>query len=88
MKVNINIECTPQEARAFFGLPDVTPLNEALVGEMQKRMGENMDAMEPEALMRSWMSYGGEWQKQFMGLMAQAAGGTGGSGGPKGGKDR
>lgn len=85
MKVNINIECTPQEARAFFGLPDVTPLNEALVGEMQKRMGENMDAMEPEALMRSWMSYGGEWQKQFMGLMAQAAGGAGG---PKGGKDR
>ncbi|MGX6649171.1 DUF6489 family protein [Maricaulaceae bacterium MS644] len=85
MKVNINIECTPQEARAFFGLPDVTPLNEALVGEMQKRMGENMDAMEPEALMRSWMSYGGEWQKQFMGLMAQAAGGAGG---PKGDKDR
>lgn len=85
MKVNINIECTPQEARAFFGLPDVTPLNEALVGEMQKRMGENMDAMEPEALMRSWMSYGGEWQKQFMGLMARAAGGAGG---PKGGKDR
>jgi len=77
MKVNIDIECSPQEARAFFGLPDVTPLNEALVAEMQKRMGANMDAMEPEALMRSWMSYGGEWQKQFMGLMAQAAGGTG-----------
>ncbi|MEQ8432721.1 MAG: DUF6489 family protein [Oceanicaulis sp.] len=82
MKVNINIECTPQEARAFFGLPDVTPLNDQLVQEMQKRMGANMDAMEPEALMRSWMSYGGEWQKQFMGLMAQAA-----SGGP-GSKDR
>jgi hypothetical protein len=77
MKVNINIECTPMEARAFFGLPDVTPLNDQLVEEMQKRMGDNMDAMEPEALMRSWMSYGGEWQKQFMGLMAQAASGTG-----------
>jgi len=76
MKVNINIECTPQEARAFFGLPDVTPLNDQLVEEMQKRMGANMDAMEPEALMRSWMSYGGEWQKQFMGLMAQAAKGS------------
>lgn len=75
MKVNINIECTPQEARAFFGLPDVTPLNEALVEEMQSRMSANMEAMEPDALMRSWMSYGGEWQKQFMGLMAKAAGG-------------
>lgn len=75
MKVNINIECTPQEARAFFGLPDVTPLNDQLVEEMKKRMTANMEAMEPEALMRSWMSMGGEWQKQFMGLMSQAASG-------------
>lgn len=73
MKVNINIECTPQEARAFFGLPDVTPLNDQLVEEMKQRMTANMEAMEPEALMRSWMSMGGEWQKQFMGLMSQAA---------------
>ncbi len=69
MKVNINIECTPEEARAFFGLPDVTPLNAQLVEEMQKRLTGNMDAMEPEALMRSWMTMGGEWQKQFMAMM-------------------
>jgi len=73
MKVNINIDCSPQEARAFFGLPDVTPLNEQLVEEMSKRMSANMEAMEPEALMRSWMSFGGEWQKQFMDLMGNAA---------------
>ena len=69
MKVNINIECTPEEARAFFGLPDVTPLNAQLVEEMQKRLAGNMDALEPEALMRSWMTMGGEWQKQFMAMM-------------------
>jgi len=73
MKVNINIECTPDEARAFMGLPDVSTLNEQLVAEMSKRMTGNLDAMEPEALMRNWMSLGGEWQKQMMGLMAQAA---------------
>ncbi|MBI1265209.1 MAG: hypothetical protein GC187_10805 [Alphaproteobacteria bacterium] len=75
MKVNVEIECTPQEARAFFGLPDVTPLNEQLVEEMSKRMSANMEALEPEALMRSWMTFGGEWQKQFMDLMSKAAGG-------------
>lgn len=75
MKVNINIECTPQEARAFFGLPDVAPLNEQLVSEMSRRMSANMEALEPEALMRSWMTMGGEWQKQFMSLMGQAASG-------------
>jgi hypothetical protein len=73
MKVNINIECAPEEARAFMGLPDVSTLNEQLVQEMAKRMTGNLDAMEPEALMRNWMSLGGEWQKQMMGLMAQAA---------------
>lgn len=73
MKVNISIECTPEEARAFMGLPDVSTLNEQLVQEMAKRMTGNLDAMEPEALMRNWMSLGGEWQKQMMGLMAQAA---------------
>lgn len=73
MKVNINIECTPEEARAFMGLPDVSILNEQLVSEMAKRMTGNLDAMEPDALMRNWMSLGGEWQKQMMGLMTQAA---------------
>jgi len=76
MKVTVNIECTPQEARSFFGLPDVTPLNEKLVDEMGKRMSDNLEALGPEALMRSWMTFGGEWQKQFMGLMNQAAGGA------------
>lgn len=82
MKVNINIDCSPQEARAFFGLPDVTPLNEQLVEEMSRRLSSNMEAMEPEALMRSWMSFGGEWQKQFMDLMGKAAAG-GRSGGER-----
>jgi hypothetical protein len=77
MKVNVEIDCTPQEARAFFGLPDVTPLNEQLVEEMGKRMSANMEALEPEALMRGWMTFGGEGQKQVMDLMGKAAGGTG-----------
>lgn len=73
MKVKIDIECTPEEARAFMGLPDVAPLNDQLVEEMKKRLTANMEAMEPETLMRSWMTMGGEWQKQVMGLMSQAA---------------
>jgi Family of unknown function (DUF6489) len=72
MKVNIEIDCTPEEARSFLGLPDVTPLNAGLVEEMTKRMQENVGALEPEALMRNWMSFGGQMQDQFMGLMQQA----------------
>ncbi len=47
MKVTVDIDCTPAEARAFLGLPDVTPLNDAMVAEMQERMKANVAAMQP-----------------------------------------
>ncbi|HEX6859444.1 MAG TPA: DUF6489 family protein [Caulobacteraceae bacterium] len=75
MKLNIEIDCTPAEARAFFGLPDVTAVNEHLVAEMQKRMDANMAALAPEELMKNWMAFGAGAQDQFVKLMQAAAGG-------------
>lgn len=74
MKVKIEIECSPQEARAFLGLPDVTALNKALTEEMQARLKANMAALQPEELMKNWMAFGGQAQEQFMKLMSAAAG--------------
>ncbi|MES2833581.1 MAG: DUF6489 family protein [Pseudomonadota bacterium] len=76
MKMNIEIDCTPAEARAFLGLPDVAPLNEHLVGEMKRRMDENMSAMQPEELMKTWTSFGVQAQDQFRRLMETAVGST------------
>lgn len=78
MKVTIDIECTPVEARAFLGLPDVTALNEHLVKEMQTRMDANMAMLAPEELMKNWMAFGAGAQEQFRKLMAAAASGAGG----------
>ena len=72
MKVNVEVECTPAEARAFLGLPDVTPLNDAMVTEMQKRMEANVAAMQPEELMKTWTSFGLQAQDQFRRLMEAA----------------
>ncbi|MCB1651633.1 MAG: hypothetical protein KDI46_06235 [Alphaproteobacteria bacterium] len=55
MKVNFDIECTPEEARKFLGLPDVAPLQEAMMKEMQARMQEAARSMEPEAIMKTWL---------------------------------
>jgi hypothetical protein len=79
MKVTIEVDCSPQEARAFLGLPDVAPLNEHLVSEMQKRLDANVALLEPEALMRSWMAFGGQAQEQFRNLMQAATTGTRGA---------
>ena len=75
MKIQIEVDCTPQEARAALGLPDVSALNETLVREMQSRMSANLDALKPEELMKSWMAFGGAAQEQFAKLMAAAGGG-------------
>ena len=72
MKVNVEVECSPAEARAFLGLPDVEPLNDHLVAEMKKRMDANMSAMQPEELMKTWTSFGLQAQDQFRQLMQAA----------------
>ena len=72
MKINVEIDCTPAEARAFLGLPDVAPLNEHLVAEMQRRMDENITAMQPEELMKAWTSFGVQAQDHFRKLMEAA----------------
>jgi hypothetical protein len=76
MKMRIEVECTPLEAREFMGLPDVTQLNESLVEEMTKRMQANLQMMAPEALMKSWMAAGAQAQEAFMGMLGAAARGT------------
>lgn len=83
MKMTIEIDCTPQEARAFLGLPDVTVLNEALIGEMQKRMEANINMLAPEELIKNWTAFGAGAQEQFRQLMQSAVNMGMGSTGPK-----
>ena len=57
MKVNIEIDCTPLEARQFFGLPDVGPMQAAVMDRMQQQVMSNIDKVSPEALIQSWFSF-------------------------------
>lgn len=76
MKVNIEIDCTPEEARTFLGLPDVKAFNQMMMDEMVRRAEANMDQMDPEVLMKQWTAFGGQMTNQFMDLMRTAAGGS------------
>ncbi len=55
MKISIDIDCTPEEARQFLGLPDVKPLQESLMKEIERRMLSNLETMDPENLMKTWL---------------------------------
>lgn len=71
MKTSIDIECTPEEARAFFGLPDVGSLHEELVAEFRKRLQEGLAGMVAEAMLKTWLSGSARafelWQKMLWG---------------------
>jgi len=55
MKVTVNVECTPEEARAFMGLPDVQPMQQALMKELEERLRANIQSMNPEVMVKTWL---------------------------------
>jgi hypothetical protein len=83
MKITIDIDCTPQEVRTFFGLPPVEPMQEALLAKVQQRLTEHLEARDPEALLKLWFPGGLQelghmqerlWRQFLGGLTASSEG--------------
>jgi hypothetical protein len=55
MKLHFDIDCTPEELREFFGLPEVKPMQERLMAELEGRMHANLKALDPETIMKTWL---------------------------------
>lgn len=76
MKVELEIECTPEEARAFFGLPNIAPMQDRMMKEMEDRILENIRNLDPETLVNTWMpmtiNSWNEMQKMFWSQMGQS----------------
>jgi hypothetical protein len=65
MKITFDVDCTPEEARSFFGLPDVKPMQDALLAKIEERMASDLDAISPEALLRTWLPAGVQGMEQL-----------------------
>ncbi len=69
MKITINVDCTPEEARRYMGLPDVAAMQENMLKQMQERMMANVDSMQPAEMIKTWLPMGmDQWlelQKTF-----------------------
>ncbi|UDL95397.1 DUF6489 family protein [Lichenihabitans sp. PAMC28606] len=75
MKCTVEIECTPLEARQFFGLPDVTPLQERMMSDIEKKMLAEMERFSPDAILKTWLSLYPQTPEQFQDMMARALNG-------------
>jgi len=80
MKITIDVDCTPEEARAFLGLPDVAPMQAAMMEEVRKRMTAALEASDPETLMKTWLPLGlqglEQVQRMFWSQLAKTTGET------------
>lgn len=80
MKVTVNVECTPEEARSFMGLPDVQPMQERLMAELESRLNANIAAMSPENMVKTWLPAGlqgaDHLQKMFWNQLQQMVAGV------------
>ncbi len=79
MKIKIDIDCSPEEARAFLGWPDVADFQRAAMEQMQQRTAEYFGSLEPDKFARMFMPAGAEaWdamQRAFSRFASGAAGG-------------
>jgi hypothetical protein len=77
MKITLDIDCTAEEARQFFGLPEVRPLQDALLHEVQERLTANIRAMDPKAMLDAWLPATLKGFEQLQELLLSRLAGTG-----------
>jgi hypothetical protein len=69
MKVTVDIDCTPEEARRFMGLPDLSSVHEAYLEKMRSLITDGVSPDMMGEMMKSWgpMSEAGlgMWSQMF-----------------------
>jgi uncharacterized protein DUF6489 len=73
MKFNVEVDCTPEEARRFLGLPDVTPIQDMMSDHIQERVKTAMTMFDPESLLKTWFPMGTGGMEHFQSAIKAAS---------------
>ena len=80
MKIKFDIDCTPEELRGFFGLPDVKPMQDEMMKEVAERLRANVKALDPETMLKTWLPAGLKGFEQLQEMFLSQMGGRSGGG--------
>jgi hypothetical protein len=76
MKITVEIDCTPQEARQLAGLPDIEPLQQEIMKQVKDRVMKAMSLSDPETLIKAWVpmtqTLGQQGIEAFQGIIKMA----------------
>lgn len=69
MKVTVDVDCSPAEARAFLGLPDVTPIHDKYIKTMLEGFEGVGNIEQMETLFKSFSPMGDAGVRLFQQMM-------------------
>ena len=74
MKVKIEIDLKPEEARKLMGLPEVEKMQNDLMNQIQEKLQEEINTMtDPNAFMERYLPLGMQGVEQFQKMMTEFA---------------
>lgn len=76
VKITVNIDCTPLEAREFLGLPNIQPMQDRAMKQIEERLLSAVSSMAPDAILRNWMSFTPEKMADMFKMFSGTAGGS------------
>ena len=71
MKIAIELDLSPQEARELLGMPDITEAQRNWTKAVEDQIMTEVKNLSPEAIMQSWMKGAGanvEWLTNLMSI--------------------
>ncbi len=75
MKFNIEIDCTPEEARRLFGLPDLEPLHDIYLDRVKELMAKGITPDMVQQMVKTWVPMGESGLGLVQSLLGQFGGG-------------
>ncbi|HEY0626098.1 MAG TPA: DUF6489 family protein [Allosphingosinicella sp.] len=74
MKVTVDIDCTPEEARRFMGLPDLSSVHDVYVEKMKAMMADGLSPDVMGEMMKNWAPMGEAGMKMWSDMLGQMSG--------------
>jgi hypothetical protein len=78
MKLEIELDLTPEEARTLLGLPDLQPIHDIYLNRMKNFVEKGITPEMMGDMVKSWSSFGGAGMGLIQQLLGGVAGGLGG----------
>lgn len=76
MKISVDVDCTPEEARRFMGLPDLSSVHAIYLGKLERLVDEGVTADNVDTMMRAWAPMGEAGMTMWRQMFEQMSGGA------------